>query len=217
MGKVLPARSATAGSVAIQLARARVSVLAAHAHAARLLAVRLADRIPTDAALALYCDQQQLRRADAEFVAMQALARMTPPDMEPRRPLEALPGRQPPGDAWFARGYEWVRDRIAPLSDPVLHERVETEVARARAVIMAVHIRHAARLVDILAAEMSAPAAIALYIQRMDVEPELRAAVYAIAVARQAGHAGLLAERADMLPLPGDSLDGTEVALDAAP
>jgi hypothetical protein len=49
---------------------------------------------------------------------------------------------------------------------------------------MKLHVRNAVALARTLAQELSAPAAVGLYIQQLDVTRDLRAAVFALALAQ---------------------------------
>jgi hypothetical protein len=71
-------------------------------------------------------------------------------------------------------------------ADPDLRGRVETELARATTTLIVLHVRHALRFADATTGSLPMHAAVAIYLDEVGVASELRAAVYALAVARAA-------------------------------
>jgi hypothetical protein len=197
----------------VLLARARISVLAAHTHAARHLVEQLRHRYPANVVLSTYCRRMGLTVSDTEYVALQTRARMslaqTPTTPLPPRSGRGRPRREP---GVVARGMTWLRDQVSPLSTPTEREYMRTELARATTAIMAVYVRYALRFVTLVGERLSPSAAIALFLDRADADPDIRTAVHALALSRLAGHAGVLpAGNAAELARDNAQLDG-EVA-----
>jgi hypothetical protein len=177
----------------VLLARARISVLAAHTHAARHLVEQLRHRYPAGVVLSTYCRRMGLSVSDTEYVALQTRARLslahTP--IIPLPPRSGRRGRRgEPGVV--TRGMTWLRDQVWPLSMPAEREYMRTELARATTSIMAVYVRYALRFVAVVGDRLSPSAAIALFLDRADADPDIRTAVHALALSRLAGHAGAL-------------------------
>jgi hypothetical protein len=163
------------------LARARLAIMAAHAHSAHALVAALAGRVPPEDAVTIYCDRLELRPAEAEYTAMSVFADLDESAGGPVGRLRIGGGRS------FAdrlvHGIRRVRDAVLPLQDPGIRDMVEIEIARARKSLITVHVRHARRLVHVLPDDKSAPLIVAFYVNALDVPAELRAAVYSIALA----------------------------------
>jgi hypothetical protein len=191
--------------VEVLLARAKVGMLAAHAHAARSLVQLLAERLPQEAVLSIYCSRQKLKPGDAHYVALHALARLPLPDESPSQAEgRALNGRSETDvDRLLSRGFRWLRDQVAPLADPELRALVETELARATTTLIVLHVRHALRFAKALHEVISAHAAVALYLDELAVDMDLRAAVYALAVTQASGQLPALPRGADMDTIVG--------------
>jgi hypothetical protein len=163
------------------LARARLAIMAAHAHAAHALVAALAGRVPPDDAVTIYCDRLDLRPAEAEYTCMSVFADLDESDAGPVGHLQIGSGRSLAER--IAHGIRRVRDAVLPLRDPEIRDMVEMELARARKALITVHVRHARRLVHLLPDSRSAPLVVAFYVNELDVPAELRAAVYSIALA----------------------------------
>jgi hypothetical protein len=186
-------RSTTAERVDVLLARARVSILATHADAARRLARLVGERISVASALAIYCDRQRLRPMDAHFVALHARARMNVPDPAASSSQRALDdAAADDAHSVVDKGQAWIREHIAPQSDPRVRECIEVELAAATTAIIEQHVRFALRLAALMDQTTSPSTAIALYLDRVDVDRELRSAIYPLALARLANYTALL-------------------------
>jgi hypothetical protein len=198
----------------VLLARAKIGVLAAHAHAARSLIEQLGDRLAPDAVLSIYCTRQRLPPGEARYVALHALARLRLPHETP----EPLSGADLNGhtrshaDGGLARGFRWIRDQVAPLADPELRARVEIALARARTTLIVLHVRHALRFAAALGEKVSAHTAVALYLDELEVEFDFRAAVYALAVARASGFLAALPTGTHVTIASGEREDDTTMA-----
>jgi hypothetical protein len=177
----------------VLVARARISVLAAHTHAARQLVEQLRHRYPAGVVLSTYCRRMGLSANDTEYIALQTRARLSLPHA-PGTLLPSRTGPRPPrGEPGsVARGMAWLRDQAAPLSTPAEREQVRTQLAHATTSIMAVYVRYAQRFAALAGDQLSLSAAIALFLDRVDADPDVRTAVHALALSRLAGHAGEL-------------------------
>jgi hypothetical protein len=190
--------------IEILLARAKVSLLAAHAHAARALVLVVGARLPADTTLAIYCERQALPPSEARFVGWHAFAHMDLPVSVPAATAPEPAGRRNGARAErvLTRGLQWLRSQIDPLADPQLREEVEVELARATATLILLHVRHARRLAAALEPRISACSAIALYLERLDVAASLRAGVFALALAQSLGQRGALPSGLHVSELP---------------
>jgi hypothetical protein len=194
-------RHAASRRIEVLLARAQVSVLAAHAHAARSLVHTLRDRLPAHDVLSIYCARQKLPPGEARYVGLHALARLPLPHEEedPAADSELSEHARADADGWLSRGFRFIRDQVAPLADPEIRAHVETELAQATTSLMVLHVRHALRFAAAIGDSVPAHAAVAMYLDELDVASELRAAVYALAVAQVSGHRTALPPGANLL------------------
>lgn len=176
--------------VEIALAQANATLLSAHAHLSKAAAVRLSTRIPASRAIALYSQAHELSPVDSEWIRIQTLAHMGADYFPPEPTLPA--GTRRIARIRFAIR-EWLRVRFAPHGDPVLREMLTYEYAHARAILLKVHVRNALRFAAALQPEISGPAAVVLYIDRVEVPRDLGSAVYALSVGQlAAGRFGAL-------------------------
>jgi len=176
----------------LQIARARVTMLATHAHVTDGLVARLGGRLPTVRLIELYCSALGMSQFEEVWLQIHAVA-------------HAGTGRAPRDEPGRGRAVrralhglvDSIRFALAPHGDPELQEMLAYEFAAARVTVIKVHVRSAVSLARALRADMSAPAAVALYIRQLDVPEDLRGAVFALALAHLGPEHG-----ATMLPAP---------------
>lgn len=166
----------------IAAARAAAGILAAHVHLSHAAAARLSDRIFPLRTIELYCDAHELAAADAEWIRIHALARAGL--HAPTRDQAAHERRMRAG---ILRFQDWMRLHLAPHRDPVLRERLQLELAHSRACILKLHARGAVRFAEAAAPDISAPVAVSMYLDRLDVDVGMHAAVHALALDRIGG------------------------------
>jgi hypothetical protein len=192
------------------LTRASATLLSAHAHLCLAAAARLSSRLPAARAVALYCRAHDLSQVDERWIRMQVLARMGAIWPSPGRTIAPGAGRI---ERIRHTMRQWVRVRFAPFGDPALQELLEFEFAHARVVILELHVRSAIRLASIVGREVSAPAAVALYLDRMRVRNDVSGAEYAVAVSRLGRD-----RRSEVLPPAGNGIGhAPKVAHDSIP
>lgn len=162
--------------VEVALARATETVLSAHAHLIEGVVLRLGDQLPTDRIVDLYCSANDIDPTDAAWLRIHTLAHLGAGRSRP-----VPPGRH---RHRLLNGplTEEIRTWAAPYIEDDLREALRYEFAHARAVMIRVHARNAARFADATVGDMSPRAAVATYIRRMDVPPNVCAAVYAFAL-----------------------------------
>ena len=168
-----------ANQTEVALARASVAVLSAHAHLIEGVVIRLGDQLSTDRIVDLYCTANALDPRDAAWLRMHTLAHLG----AGRRQL-ARPDRHDHGRVWRLVEEEF-RELVAPHVEGELREALRYEFAHARAVVIRVHARNAARFAAATAGEGSTTAAVARYIRKMEVPPEISSAVFAFALDRR--------------------------------
>jgi hypothetical protein len=166
----------------VALARASEAVLAAHAHLIEGVVVRLGDQLCTDRIVDLYCTANALDPSDAAWLRMHTLAHLGAGQSHAAR--ADRPGH---GRVWKLVGEE-LRELLAPHVEGRLRESLRHEFAHARAAIIRVHARNAARFADATAGDGSTTAAVARYIRKMAVPPEISSAVFAFALDRGTAH-----------------------------
>jgi hypothetical protein len=182
--------------VELQIARARASLLATHAHIADGVVARLGSRLPTVRLIELYCQALALSEFEGAWLQIHAVAHAGT-----GRHADCEPG------TGVALGRTWhslvdrLRSTLAPYGDAELQELLAFEFAAARVTVMKVHVRTAVSFARALRADMNAPAAVALYLHRLDVSEDLRGAVHAFALAHLSPE-----HAAAMLP-PGEMLE----------
>jgi hypothetical protein len=171
--------SVQAHQTQVALAQASVTVLSAHAHLIEGMVIRLGDQLSTDRIVDLYCTANALNPGDAAWLRMHTLAHLG----AGRRKL-ARPDRHDHGRVWSLVAEE-LRELVAPHVEGELREALRYEFAHARAVVIRVHARNAARFAAATAGEGSTTAAVARYIRKMEVPPEISSAVFAFALDRR--------------------------------
>jgi hypothetical protein len=184
-----------------ELARARAMLLSTHAHLIDGIAGRVGGLVPTARLVELYCRAQGLHEFDEQWLRIHAVA-------------HSGTGTHPhAGGALrqrLASVVEEVRGSLAPRGNPGLAEALTYEFAAARGAVIRVHVRNAARLARALAADVSGPAAVQLYIRRMEVPDRLAGAVHAFAVAHLGEHRAvqMLSSGMDGSPLAAEAIGG---------
>jgi hypothetical protein len=172
--------NAASDRVDLLIARARASLLATHAQLSQELVGRLGDRLPTLRLIDLYSSALDLKHFEEVWLRIHAIAHGGGGDSR----LQADRGRHSAVRRAWDGLLDEIRVAIAPHGDGQLQERLTYELANARSIVMKLHVRNAVALARTLAQELSAPAAVGLYIQQLDVTRDLRAAVFALALAQ---------------------------------
>jgi hypothetical protein len=182
-----------ARQIEVALARATETVLSAHAHLIEGMVIRLGDQLPVDRIVDVYCSANNIDPMDAAWLRIHTLAHLGAGRTRTKRLR-----RQGHG-LLDAPIMEELRIWAAPYFEGELREALRFEFAHARAVMIRVHARNAARFAELTAGDMSVRAAVATYIQQMEVSQDLGPAVYAFALdlgftggrtALTAGHRG---------------------------
>jgi hypothetical protein len=152
------------------IARAASSMLAAHVHLGRNVAVQLADRLYPQRTIELYCEAHGLDLEQAEWLKQQALARGGLQPLLQRSVQEELRLR-----GGLLRFRDWQRLHMTPQREAAAALQVELE--QSRRCIAKLHTRHALHYVALLRGSCAVREAVEMYLDALAVAPPLRAAV----------------------------------------
>ncbi|HEX5724393.1 MAG TPA: hypothetical protein VFX98_02955 [Longimicrobiaceae bacterium] len=158
-------------------ALAREALVETHAHLADDLVSILAPRMAFDEAVERYLEIMKLDPAEAEMVGTRALARLS--DSEVREDAERE-GRR----GW---GFDW--RYVTPLGALRYIQRqrkrsaeeqlwLELAAARGEEKLIAEHVQHAHRFIEILSDQADPTRAVELYVDRLDLPDDRARAVY---------------------------------------
>jgi hypothetical protein len=150
--------------------RAAGSMLAAHVHLGRNVAVRLADRLYPQRTIELYCEAHGLDLEQAEWLKLQALARG---GLQPLLQRSVQEERRLRGG--ILRFRDWQRLHMAPQRDAA--DALQAELEQSRRCIVKLHTRHALRYAALLGGSCAVREAVEMYLDALAVAPPLRAAV----------------------------------------
>jgi hypothetical protein len=156
-------------------ARAASSMLAAHVHLSRDIAVRLADRLYPQRSIELYCEAHGLDLEQAEWLKLQALARG---GLQPLLQRSVQEERRLRGG--ILRFRDWQRLHMAPQREAA--DAVQAELEQSRRCMAKLHTRHALRYAALLRGSCGVREAVEMYLDSLAVAPPLRAAVLGLAL-----------------------------------
>jgi hypothetical protein len=158
--------------------RAATAILAAHVHLSQGAAARLARRIFPQRTVELYCEAHRIDAGDAEWIHS-TLARTGVQSSMRDHAAEERRLR-----AGILRFHDWMRLYLPPHRDPVLRELVRLEFAHSLSCVSRLHARHAAHFAAVAAPAHSLPVAVAMYLDRLNVDARLHQTVQALALQR---------------------------------